>query len=90
MLTNNVIHKAGRVDQIVRDYFSAHPGTDQILAKNLMPVFVEKDMFNKDYSRSGLPIRNLLRELDRANQLSLIKHCKAVRNKVNTKWYFAR
>jgi hypothetical protein len=42
MLTDNMIHRAGRVDQIVRDYFFAHAGIDEILAKGLMPLFVEK------------------------------------------------
>ena len=38
-----------------------------------MGVFVEKDIFNKDYSRPGLPIRNLLRKLDAENKLDLLK-----------------
>jgi hypothetical protein len=90
MLSENQIHKVGRIDQIVRDYFATHPSENEIAAKDLMNLFVEKELFNKDYSRPGLPIRNLLRELDAEGKLSLLKHCKVVRNAVNRNWYFKR
>lgn len=60
----------------------------QVAAKELMDLFVEKGVFNKDYSRPGLPIRNLLRLLDAENMLSLLKHCKVIRHKTNRNWYF--
>jgi hypothetical protein len=88
MLTEKTIHKAGRIDQIVRDYFKNNPSVKQVLAKDLMQLFVDKGIFNKDYSRPGLPIRNLLRLLDAENKLSLLTHCKVVRNAVNRNWYF--
>lgn len=90
MLSENTIHKAGRIDQIVRDYFLENPSITIIPAKELMVYFVEKGVFNKDYSRPGLPIRNLLRQLDEAGKLKLLKHCKVVRNKINRNWYFER
>lgn len=88
MLTENIIHKAERVDQVVRDYFNGNPSVKEVAAKDLMPLFVQKGIFNKDYSRPGLPIRNLLRQLDAENKLSLLKHCKVVRHSVNRNWYF--
>lgn len=88
MLTENTIHKAGRIDQTVRDYFDSNPSIKEVAAKDLMELFVEKGIFNKDYSRPGLPIRNLLRQLDAENKLSLLKHCKVVRHAVNRNWYF--
>lgn len=88
MLSEKIIHKVGRIDQIVRDYFKRNPSVKELLAKDLMQLFVEKGIFNKDYSRPGLPIRNLLRQLDAENKLSLLKHCKVVRHAVNRNWYF--
>lgn len=88
MLTGNTIHKAGRIDQVVRDYFNSNPSVSEVAAKDLMHLFVDKGIFNKDYSRPGLPIRNLLRQLDAENKLSLLKHCKVVRHAVNRNWYF--
>ncbi|KAA5536896.1 hypothetical protein F0919_04280 [Taibaiella lutea] len=90
MLTEKTIHKAGRIDQAVRDYFKDNPATIEIPAKDLMNLFVSKGIFNKDYSRPGLPIRNLLRQLDVVDKLSLLKHCKVIRKSVNRNWYFTR
>jgi hypothetical protein len=90
MLSEATIHKAGRIDQIVRDYFTSNPSTKEVPAKDLMLLFVEKGIFNKDYSRPGLPIRNLLRELDKEGKLTLLKNCKVIRNEVNRNWYFSR
>lgn len=89
-MTENKLHKIGRIDQIVRDYFSYNPNKYEVPAKDLMGLFVEKGIFNKDYSRPGLPIRNLLRELDTENKLSLLKNCKVVRNHINRNWYFKK
>lgn len=90
MLSDQIVHKAGRIDQIVRDYFSNNPGIIEIAAKDLMPLFVVKEIFSKDYSRPGLPIRNLLRLLDAESKLSLLKHCKVVRKAKNRSWYFLK
>ena len=90
MLSENTIHKAGRIDQIVRDYFIRNPSVQEVAAKDLMKLFIEKGIFQKDYSRPGLPIRNLLRQLDAEKRLSLLKHCKVVRHTVNRNWYFSK
>jgi hypothetical protein len=90
MLSEKEVHTVGRVDQAVRDYFKMHQEITEIRAKELMMWFIEKDIFKKDYSRPGLPIRNILRKLDAENKLSLLKHCKVVRNKQNRSWYFAK
>ena len=89
-LTENTVHKVGRIDQIVRDFFKQKTSILSIPAKDLMPLFIEHGIFSKDYSRAGLPIRNILRRLDSENKLSLLKHCKVVRNAVNRNWYFER
>ncbi|QEM07198.1 hypothetical protein DIU31_028240 [Mucilaginibacter rubeus] len=83
------IHLTGRVDQAVRDYFQENPAENLIIAKNLMDIFIQKEIFKKDH-RAGSPIRNLLRELDAENKLNLLKHCKVVRKSANRNWYFER
>jgi hypothetical protein len=83
------IHKIGRIDQVIRDFFEANPSIIEIPAKELMPVFIQKGIFYKNH-RDGLPIRNLLRDLDKENKLSLLKHTKVIRHSVNRKWYFAK
>jgi hypothetical protein len=89
-MTEAQIHRIGRIDQLIRDYFNNNPSIKEIPAKDLMPLFVANGIFNKDYSRPGLPIRNILRALDKENKLSLLKHCKVVRNAANRNWYFVK
>lgn len=83
------LHKIGRIDQVVRDYFEKNKSVDEVLAKDLMPFFIQKGIFLKDH-RNGFPIRHLLRQLDAAGKLYLLKHCKVTRNKVNRNWYFQK
>lgn len=88
-MTENKIQLVGRIDQVVREHFNFNKSVNQVMAKDLMPLFIEKGIFNKDH-RAGLPIRKILRELDAENKLSLLKHVKVVRNEVNRNWYFTR
>lgn len=83
------LHKIGRIDQVIRDYFKDNPSVQEIPAKELMKKFVDKGIFLKDH-RNGLPIRSLLRQLDACNKLSLLKHSKVVRKEMNRNWYFER
>lgn len=89
MLSQYKIHKAGRIDQVIRDFFNDNSSVKEVLAKELMPLFIDKNLFNKN-QRDGLPIRNFLRELDMENKLDLIQHCKVSRNNKNRNWYFIR
>ena len=89
MLSEKKIHKIGRIDQIVRDYFDANPSLNEIAAKDLMPLFIKKGIFPKNH-HDGLPIRNLLRELDSENKLHLLRFVKVDRKIVNRNWYFSK
>lgn len=88
-LSEKKLHKIGRIDQIVRDYFEANKTVMEIPAKDLMPLFIKKGIFLSD-PKNGLYIRNLLRDMDRENKLHLLKHVKVARNQVNRSWYFTR
>ncbi len=89
MLSEKKIHKIGRIDQIVRDYFDAHPSQNEVAAKDLMALFIKKGIFKKD-NKEGKPIRDLLRELDAVNKLHLLRYIKVDRKTVNRNWYFSK
>lgn len=82
--------KIARINQVVTDYFKSNPSVNKIPAMDLMPEFVKAGIFNKDYEREGLPIRNLLRKLDRNNELGKIPSVLPERKSKNTNWYFQR
>jgi len=77
------------VNLAIQDYFKKHPRETKIPAKDLMPEFVKHGIFAKDH-RSGLPIRKLLRDLDKDSQLKAIPFVFAERGAANTNWYFVR
>jgi hypothetical protein len=81
------LHKIGRIDQVIRDWFAVHADETEVQAKSLMPLFFEKGIFLTN-NRDGLPIRSLLRQLDKEGKLHLLKHAHVVRNAVNRNWYF--
>ena len=82
--------KIARINEVVTDYFKNNLSVNKILAKDLMPEFIKTGIFNKDYERERLPIRNLLRELDRNNELDKIPSILPERKTKNTNWYFQR
>lgn len=82
--------KIARINEVVKAYFENNPSVDKISAMDLMPEFVKDGIFNKDYEREGLPIRNLLQELDRNNELDKIPSLLPERKPINTYWYFQR
>lgn len=81
--------KIKAINKELKLYFEQNPHAGKIPAKDLMPLFIKAGIFNKDH-RNGLPIRDLLRKLDKAEQLRLIPYVLAERKGVNTNWYFAK
>jgi hypothetical protein len=71
-LSEKKIKRIARINEVVRDYFIRHPELDQIAATHLMPIFIRKGIFLKDIE-NGLPIRSLLRELYKREQLFLLE-----------------
>ena len=55
--------------------------------KDLMDGLIKKGFFKKDH-RNGLPLRNILRELDQENELYLIPQVRVDRKERNRFWYF--
>lgn len=55
--------------------------------KDLMPILIEKGFFTKDI-KEGLPLRDVLRDLDLRNELYLIPQVRADRKEKYTYWFF--
>lgn len=81
--------RAKIINEAIEKYFRRNTSVSKVMAKDLMPLFIKEGIFEKDH-RSGLPIRNLLRDLDKANQLNLIPSVLAERKLKNTNWYFLK
>lgn len=77
-----------KINQVLADYFEKNKHVKRIRALDMMEYFIDAGIFNKDYKRSGLPIRNVLRELDEKNQLDLIPYVVVERKDKNRNWFF--
>ena len=71
-LSEKKLKKIARINDAVAAYFIAHPAIDKIGATLLMPLFIRKGIFLKD-TENGLPVRVILRELYKTDQLFLLK-----------------
>lgn len=69
-ISNSDIQKALRIKRSVNEHFETS-NQSKVLAKDLMSLFITKDIFTKDY-QEGLPIRDFLRHLYKNNHLHLI------------------
>jgi hypothetical protein len=55
--------------------------------KDLLPILIEKGFFKKDH-RDGLPLREILRDLDSNDELYLLPQLRADRKDKNVSWFF--
>lgn len=74
---------------VIGNYFNSNPGEIKVPAKDLMSGVIKAGIFPIDY-RGGLAIRNVLRQLDIAQQLQLIPYAHPERKLQNNNWYFVR
>jgi len=75
------------INKVIEAYFTKNPSITIVPAKKLMEDFISAGIFVKDH-KNGLPIRKILKELDRTEQLDLIPLAYAERNGKDTYWYF--
>lgn len=78
-----------KVNTILEDYFNNQNNPQKVQAKEMMPLFIQKGIFNSN-QRDGLPIRNLLRKLDSEGRLKEIPYVHPERKGRNTNWYFVK
>lgn len=81
--------KIQAINQAIAEYLDLNKLVDEVRAKDLMGWFIKKGIFEKDI-KTGKPIRDILRALDRRNQLHRIPAVYAARKAKNTNWYFVR
>ncbi len=89
MTTEEKEEMIAAINQVLKEYFNRHPEVNEIVAKEMMPIFMENGIFNNNPS-DGLPIRKLLRELDEDDELYRIPYVYPERKEKNTYWYFCR
>ncbi len=81
--------KIAQINAVIKQYFDNNPTVSKIPAKDLMPEFIKAGIFAKDH-RNGLPIRQILRDLDAINALHRIPYVIPERKSKNTFWFFVR
>lgn len=79
--------KIKEINKVIQAYFEKNTTETIVPAKNLMQDFIQAGIFGKD-NRKGLPIRKVLRELDKENQLDQVLSVYAERTATDTYWYF--
>ncbi len=76
------------INAALKRYFTENPNAGLVPAKDLMPYFIQANIFQKD-DKNGLPIRRILRELDDTNNLSLIPFAIKQQKAINRNWFFS-
>ncbi|WP_281847598.1 hypothetical protein [Olleya namhaensis] len=81
--------RVAQINKVVEDYFNTHTDTDWIPAKQIMSDLVAAGVFVKD-QKKGLPLRKVLRTLDKENALDTIPLLHPERTDTAVYWYFVR
>ncbi|MEA3505039.1 MAG: hypothetical protein U9R32_07570 [Bacteroidota bacterium] len=81
------LKKVENINSVIEEYFTQNTSVTIVPAKDLMPAFISAGVFAKDH-KNGMPIRKILRELDKTNQLNLIPSIHADRGPHSVYWYF--
>jgi len=81
--------KIDKINEAITNYFSKNKETDWIPVKELMVDLIEAGVFIKD-TKKGLPLRKVLRDLDKKEQLDLIPQLHAERKDESIYWYFVQ
>lgn len=77
------------INKVIADYFEANTDKDWIPAKDIMADLIKSGVFNKD-QKKGLPLRKVLRALDKDNALDKMPSAHAERTETATYWYLVR
>jgi len=78
-----------KINEVINHYFDTNASVDWIPAKAIMPALIEAGIFTKD-EKKGLPIRKILRKLDKESTLEKIPAVHVERRSENMYWYFVR
>lgn len=78
-----------KINEAISHYFDTNTSVDWIPAKTIMPALIEAGIFTKD-KKKGLPIRQVLRALDKESTSTKIPTAYAERGPESVYWYFVR
>lgn len=78
-----------KINEVIAHYFDSNKSVDWIPVKAIMPAMIEAGVFTKD-EKKGLPLRKVLRKLDKESNLEQIPTVHAERRSENVYWYFVR
>lgn len=81
--------KIVRINEVIADFFKNNPTIEWIAAKEIMPSLIKAGVFNKD-EKKGLPLRKVLRALDKDNTLDKIPFVHPERKGIDTYWYLVK
>ncbi len=81
------LEKVKEINLVIEEFFKQNSTLEIIPVKTLMPHFIKAGIFIKDI-KNGMPIRQVLRELDKADELKLIPYTHAKRQEQSIYWYF--
>jgi uncharacterized protein Smg (DUF494 family) len=87
-ITKADIQKALSIRKAVSEFFDNSNQT-KIMAKDLMTLFIAKNIFTKDH-QEGFPIREFLRHLHENNHLHLIPQAHFEQKAINKNWPFVK
>ncbi len=79
-----------RIDKIIFNLFAINPGIREVSITDALPLLRRHGIFIPCHPSDNMPLRNLLRKLEKENQLSLFSLVSAGRKKKNNRWYFTR
>lgn len=88
MELDRLIEKGQLADRYIKRWFTM-TCADSAKPKDLMAFLVEHRVFPKDH-REGFPLRNLLRQLDSVDRLSVITTARFEQKRKNKSWFFVR
>ena len=76
------------INDVLKEFFADSSNPRCIKPKVLMEILVQKGIYNKKDQRGGLPLRNLLRELNEENILKAIPYLYVEKKEKNIYWFF--
>ncbi|WP_052503483.1 hypothetical protein [Lacinutrix sp. Hel_I_90] len=89
MENNNSKDKVAQINEVIENYFSTNTDKDWIPAKDIMPDLIKAGVFTKD-QKKGLPLRKVLRALDKENLLKTVPSVHTERTETAVYWYLVR
>jgi len=85
-MNNDILDK---INEVLKTFFDDNAEVNCIALKNVMPLMVQNAVFAKDI-RKGLPLRKVLRALEKEGKLSEVPLAYAHKVEQDIYWYFRR